>query len=286
MPYLSLTTWSLHRNLGPMRWTRWNEEKGSQVTVVDEQPQTISLLELPGVLKEKGYSAMDVCHFHFPDTSDSYLRELRGSVERSGIRFYTLLADYGDITNREEKRREADIEWMKGWIDIASKAGAERVRIIGGDADPSDREAVALASAQLQRLIDYARGKNVRIVTENFHPLTSTADNCIALLDACGGELGLTSDFGNFKGPGKMQELVRTVPRSESIHAKALTDEQGIPDAEEFRRCMDIVKQHGYEGPITIVYDGPGDMWEGIGRVTDLVTPYLRNAALPGGDAL
>lgn len=275
MPFLSLTTWSLHRNLGPLRWTKWEEEQGMPAISVQDQPETVSLLELPGVLKRKGFSSLEVCHFHFPDTSESYLRELRGSFERAGIRFYTLLADYGDITNKDEKRREADIEWMKGWIDVASAAGAERIRIIGGDADPADREAVALAAAQLQKLIDYARDKNVKVITENFHPLTSTADNCIALLDACGGELGLTSDFGNFKGPGKMQELGRTVPRSESIHAKAMTDENGIPDAEEFRRCLDIVKLHGYEGPITLVYDGPGDMWEGIDRVKALVEPYL-----------
>ncbi|KIL41661.1 xylose isomerase [Gordoniibacillus kamchatkensis] len=275
MPYLSLTTWSLHRNLGPMRWTKWDEERGAHATVVDEQPQTVSLLELPGVLMSRGFAAMEVCHFHFPDTSESYLRELRGAVERAGIRFYTLLADYGDITNPDERRREADIEWMKGWIDVASAAGAERIRIIGGDADPASREAVALAAAQLQRLVDYARDKNVKVVTENFHPLTSTADNCLALLDACGGELGLTSDFGNFKGPAKLQELSRTVPRSESIHAKAMTDGSGLPDAEEFRSCMDVVRQSGYEGPITLVYDGPGDMWAGIERVRELVEPYL-----------
>jgi sugar phosphate isomerase/epimerase len=275
MPYLSLTTWSLHRNLGPLRWTHWDDEQGKSVVSVQEQPQTLSLLELPGELQRRGFAAMEVCHFHFPDTGESYLRELRASCERAGIRFYTLLADYGDITNPDERRREADIEWLKAWIDVASLAGAERIRIIGGDADPADREAVALAAFQLRRLIAYAREKNVRIVTENFHSLTSVADNCLALLDACGGEIGLTSDFGNFKGPGKMQELARTVPRSESIHAKALTDERGAPDAEEFRQCLDIVKQSGYEGPITLVYDGPGDMWEGIGRVKELVTPYL-----------
>lgn len=275
MPYLSLTTWSLHRNLGPLRWTRWNEEQGLPVTAEEEKPETISLLELPGELKRRGFSAMEVCHFHFPDTNESYLRELRSSIERAGMRFYTLLADYGDITNPDERRREADIAWLKGWIDVASAAGAERIRIIGGDADPNDHEAVALAAAQLQRLIAYAADKNVRIVTENFHPLTSTADNCLTLLDACDGKLGLTSDFGNFKGPGKMQELSRTVPRSESIHAKAVTDEKGMPDAEEFRSCLEIVKHCRYEGPITLVYDGPGDMWEGIDRIKALTAPYL-----------
>lgn len=105
--------------------------------------------------------------------------------------------------------------------------------------------------------------------------MTSTADNCLALLDDCGNQLGLTTDFGNFKGPTKLQELSRTIARSESIHAKAQQDEQGNLDDAEFISCMELVKEHRYEGPITIVYDGPGDMWDGINRVRKLVTPYL-----------
>lgn len=276
MPYLSLTTWSLHRNLGPLRWTRWDEEQGAPVTQIEEQPETVTLLELPGILKQKGYTSMEICHFHFKETDGAYLQELRSAIEQAGMRFYTLLADYGDMTSKDENRREADLEWMMRWIDIASTVGAERIRIIAGDADPNDQQAVQLASTQLQRLIDYAQDKNVRIVTENFHALTSTAANCNALLDACGGELGLTSDFGNFHGEGKMQELSSIIMRSESIHAKAQTDETGTLDADEFRQCMDIVKRHGYEGPITLVYDGPGDLWNGIDRVKALVTPYLR----------
>ncbi|MBJ9987805.1 MULTISPECIES: sugar phosphate isomerase/epimerase family protein [Paenibacillus] len=275
MPNLSLTTWSLHRNLGPLRWTQWDDKRKEHVTRVEEQPEKLSLLELPAVLRDKGFTTMEICHFHFKDTSSSYLQELREAIQQAGMRFYTLLADYGDITNPDETRREADMEWLQRWIDIASAAGAERIRIIGGDADPGDAEALKLAASQLQRLIDYAADKQVRIVTENFHAMTSTADNCLALLDACGNQLGLTSDFGNFKGPTKLQELSRTIARSESIHAKAQQDEQGNLDDAEFISCMELVKEHRYEGPITIVYDGPGDMWDGIDRVRKLVTPYL-----------
>ena len=275
MPFLSLTTWSLHRNLGPLRWTYWDEEAKTQGTAMDEQPQTISLLDLPALLRENGFQAMELCHFHLPETSTAYLDKLRESIVRSGIRLYTLLADYGDLTNPDEWRREADMEWMKKWIDVASALGAERIRIIAGDGDPADAEAVRLAAAQLKRLIRYASDKQVRIVTENFHDLASTAANCISLLDICGEELGLTTDFGNFAGEGKLAELGATIPRSESIHAKAITDGQGRPNEEEFKKCMDLVRSSGYEGPITLVYDGPGDMWEGINRVKALVQPYL-----------
>ncbi len=275
MIYLSLTTWSLHRNLGPLHWTKWDEQKREQFLDIQDQPETISLLELPRELAAKGYSALEIGHFHIRDTSDVYLQQLRSAFETSGIPFYTLLADYGDISSNDEARRSADIEWLKKWIDVASKAGAERVRVIAGDADPSDKEALERSADALRILCDYAATRNVRVITENFRPLSYTADNCLTLLEACGARLGLTSDFGNFKGDDKFEELAKTVPHSESIHAKAITNEDGFPNAAEFNQCMDVVIRSGYQGPITIVYDGPNDMWDGIARVQTLVEPYM-----------
>ncbi|MBD0378973.1 sugar phosphate isomerase/epimerase family protein [Paenibacillus sedimenti] len=275
MPYLSLTSWSLHRNLGPLRWTRWDDHSKITYTDAQEQPETLSLLELPAVLMQKGFAAAEICHFHFPDTGETYLLSLRSAFKEAGIRFYTLLLEYGDISTADEIRRSSDIDWIRHWIQIAAAAGAERVRIIAGDADPKDQGGLKRSATALVELCEYAAARGVRVVTENFHALTSVSDNCLALLDACGESLGLTSDFGNFKGPEKYDMLAQTIPHSESIHAKSQTDEEGIPDAAEFERCMQIVKRTGYEGPITVVYDGPGDMWEGIQRVRSLITPYL-----------
>jgi sugar phosphate isomerase/epimerase len=276
MPFLSLTTWSLHRNMGPLRWTQWDAASLTHVTNTEEQPEITSLIRLPSLLAEKGFASADVCHFHFPETGEAYLQQVREAFAESGVRFYTLLADYGDISSNDEARRKADIEWNKRWIDIAAAVGAERVRVVGGDADPADQAALTRSAEALRELAEYGAKRGVKVTTENFMPLTSTADNCLFLMDAVGvGKLGLVSDFGNLKGPAKYDELARIVPVSENIHAKAIGDAEGMPDADEFARCMDIVKSSGYEGPITIVYDGPGDMWEGIERIRKLVIPYL-----------
>jgi sugar phosphate isomerase/epimerase len=258
-----------------LRWTRWDENTRNQITDTQDKPELISLLELPAVLAKKGFRSLEVCHFHFPDTSEAYLQELKHSFMEAGLRFYTLLIEYGDISSSDDLRRQSDIEWIKGWIDIAARAGAERVRVIAGDAEPMDQVALMRSVDAFRELSSYAAAQRVRVVTENFHSLTSTADNCLALLEECGELLGLTSDYGNFKGTEKYGELVKTIPYSESIHAKALTNADGYPDEAEFIRCMEIAKQAGYEGPITLVYDGSGDMWEGIERIRRLVTPYL-----------
>lgn len=278
MPFLSLTSWSLHRLLGPLRWTRWDESTRTQITVAQEQPELLTLLELPATLANKGFASAEVCHFHFPETSEEYLGALKESFQSANLRFYTLLLEYGDVSSADEDRRTSDIAWIKGWIDIAALAGAERVRVIAGDAEPSDVQALVRSADALRELGEYASSRGVRVVTENFHSLTSVADNCLALLQQCEDALGFTSDYGNFKGSDKFEALAQTIPFSESIHAKAQTDAEGFPDADEFIRCMEIAKQAGYEGPITVVYDGPGDMWEGIERVRKLVAPYITSS--------
>jgi sugar phosphate isomerase/epimerase len=276
MSFLSLTTWSLHRNLGPMHWTKWDGHKQTQVTIVEPQPELTTLLELPTILAQNGFGAVEICHFHFRDTSEAYLHKLRDTIREAGIRFYTLLIDYGDISSEDETRKLADIEWIKGWIDIAVIAGAERVRIIAGQAEPTNKEALRRSAESLQQLCNYADSRGVKVVTENFQPLTSIADNCLTLLAECGDQLGIISDFGNFSGESKFMELAKIIPKSESIHAKAITDEDGFPDIEEFQLCLNMVKRSGYEGPIVLVYDGPHDMWDGIERIKQLALPYLK----------
>ncbi|MDR6552664.1 sugar phosphate isomerase/epimerase family protein [Paenibacillus qinlingensis] len=274
MPFLSLTSWSLHRNLGPLRWTRWDEHTRTPFTDTQEQPELLSLIQLPAELAAKGFSSMEVCHFHFPETGEDYLQNLKQACTEAGLRFYTLLLEYGDISSPDEFRRQSDIAWMKDWIDIAASSGAERVRIIAGEAEPSDREALLRSIEALRELGQYGAEHGVRVVTENFKSLSSTADNCLEILTGCGDLIGFTSDFGNFKGSDKFDALALTIPHSESIHAKAQTNADGLPDEIEFTRCLDIAKEAGYKGPLTLVYDGPGDMWEGIERVRKLAEPY------------
>ncbi|MBS4194881.1 sugar phosphate isomerase/epimerase family protein [Lederbergia citri] len=275
MPYLSLSTWSLHRNLGPLYWTVWDDEQQKHVVQVEPQPEITTLLELPAILASKGYKAIEICHFHFPTTDSDYLQKLNKACNEAGIMFNTLLLDYGDITSEDEIRREADIKLMKDWIEIAGEAGARQIRIIAGDASPEDNPALVRSSEILTNLIEFANKFGVKIITENFHSLTSTADNCIKLVENCNEELGLIADFGNFKGETKYDEIKKILPYSQSVHAKPEMDAEGIPDENEFHKCLDPLVATNYNGPINIIYDGPGNMWEGIERVRKIVESYL-----------
>lgn len=276
MPYLSLTTWSLHRNLGPLRWTVWDEETKSQTVRMEDQPESLTLLDLPAELAKQNFKAIEVCHFHFPKTDPEYLAQLKNQFVESGLTFHCLLVDYGDISHADPVRRLSDLNFIKKWIDIAERVGAKRVRVVAGESNPENKQALARSKDGLKELADYAAPKGVRIVTENFKPLASTRVNCQELITTGNQQVGLTVDFGNFKKEEKYEAIEALMPVAESVHAKANYDQEGNIDEEEYRKSLDLVMKTDYHGPITLVYDGPGDLWAGIHRLKAVVEPLLK----------
>ncbi|MUT66512.1 sugar phosphate isomerase/epimerase [Paenibacillus sp. NEAU-GSW1] len=275
MTYLSLNTWSLHRHLGPLRWTYWNEEQQTHGVHIDPQPELTTLLELPALLAAKGFAAVDICHFNFPRTDSDYLDELKQALAEAKVAFHTLLLDYGDISSADVKRSAADMALARQWIDIAAQTGAKRIRIVAGESPPEDREALDRAGERLLELAAYAKPRNIRVITENFRSLSYTAANCLQLAKKGGGEIGMIGDFGNFDRSVRYEELSALLPICENVHAKPELDANGIPDEAEFARLLQLLKDVRYEGPVAMIYDGPGDMWEGIERVKAIAEPYV-----------
>ncbi|MGG1517884.1 TIM barrel protein [Paenibacillus oryzisoli] len=282
MSYLSVSTWSLHRLLGPLRWTVWNPETRLHEVKEQDQPQLLSLLELPVEAARRGYQAVEICHFHFPSTSDAYLHELRERFAAAQISLDTILADYGDLTNGDEGRRKADTAFLREWIDIAAKCGAKRIRIIAGEAAPSDEAALRLSAQLLRELGEYGERPGVQVVTENFKSLLSTGANCLKVMEQTAGQVAMITDFGNYRGPLKYEEIAATTPYSKSVHVKPHYDENGRPDEAELRQCLNSVQASGYNGAFVLIYDGPGNMWDGLERVRKIVEPYLEAGGVGG----
>ncbi|MFB9276544.1 sugar phosphate isomerase/epimerase family protein [Cohnella cellulosilytica] len=275
MSYLSVSTWSLHRLLGPLRWTSWDAEAGEHRTNEEPQPQVHSLVDLPREAARRGYAAVEVCHFHFPSTETAYLESLRRAFADAAVSFDTLLLDYGDPSTTDEARQAADGRLFREWIDVASQCGAKRIRIVAGEAQPTDEEAIRRSAQTLRELAEYASERGVRVVTENFKALTSTGESSAKLLNLAGDAVGMITDFGNYKGAAKYDEIAMTAPRSQSVHVKPAYDENGIPDEAELVRCLEAVREKGFDGALVLIYDGPGDMWEGLERTKRIAASYV-----------
>ena len=271
-PRLSVSTWSLHRQLGSPDF--YGPEEGKQIPVTSHGKGEIPLLELPAQIAEFGINTLELCHFHIPSLDKGYLNELRGALHAANVELFSLLIDHGDITHPEHADR--DLVWISEWIEIAGILGATCARAIAGKAAPST-DALEMSRNGLQTLAKRAEENGVRLMTENWFSILSTPENVLTLLDHLEGEVGFCLDFGNWEGETKYADLEAIAPRAESCHTKAHFPAPGDIDRDDYVRCLDLTRDAGFAGPHTLIYDGPGDNeWEGLTIEREVVQSYLK----------
>lgn len=264
---ISVSTWSLHRTLG--RPSPYGPERSAPPPPTQGMP----LLELPQHLAKAGIHTLEICHFHLPSRDPGYLDELRLALVDAGIELWSLLIDGGDVTDPDHALR--DSAWIAGWLPLAQRLGAYRARVSAGRAEPSP-ESLDRSIRALGRLVERAADQGLRLMTENWHGLMASANEVNQVLDALDGRLGLCADFGNWTGADKYEQLAAILPRAESCHAKAHFAADGTVDEADFVRCLDLAHAAGFDGPYTLIYDGPSDNeWAGLAREKALVEPYL-----------
>lgn len=247
----SVSSWSLHRTLGQFVAPD-SAVDGGPCREGPNDPRGLALLDLPDALKRHGYDAVHICHFHLPSRSPEYLKELRSALGDANIALDTLLIDDGDLTSPEADQVEA---WLGEWLDVAIAVGATRARLMGGQAKPT-LDVIRACASRLARLAE--QHPEVRITIENWAGVLRDADAVQAMLRETGADVGLLIDLGNWRGANKYDELERIAPLAESCHAKCHFNGAG-PDADDYLRGLQILKDAGYEGALTLIYDGPDD---------------------------
>jgi sugar phosphate isomerase/epimerase len=274
MPALSVSTWSLHRRLGTT-YPQLELTNGEREAAHPYGPGTLTLLDTPAAVADLGITNLEFVHFHFPRTDADYLAALRDRLDAAGVAPSTLLIDSGDITAADDAIRDRDLARIKAWIDVAATLGARRARIVAGEARPGNADAVARSTGGLSVLADYGASLGVRVITENWRQLAMDPATLLTILDGLGDRVGLCADTGNYKGPGKYDDLRRILPRAETIHAKADYPAAGQMDDADFRRCLDLARATGFDGDYVLIFDGPGDELASLAEMAEVARPYL-----------
>lgn len=236
-----ISTWSIHRAL----------ESGRQ-----------SLLDVPAMLRARGMTDLQICHFHLTHQDDAAVHGLRDRIESAGVTLDALLIDFGDLSHPE--KGDADAAEMERWLEIAAKVGARHARISAGSQRPTD-ESLARSARHLLRLADIGEQHGVKVITENWHEMMPSSREVLKLIELTHGRVPLCLDFGNWSGPGKYEELAAIAPHAVTVHAKCAFSDAGVPDAEDFRRCCQILRDANFSGTVALIYDSKSaDEWRHI----------------------
>ena len=261
---LALSSWSLHRHLPYF----------GNGGLVERRADEVSIMDFPAIARSYGIAEIEICQRHLASCDAGYLAEVRGAVVAQGCRVINVPVDVGDIAQVDAVARDADLRVIETWIDAAHLLGSPAVRVNAGRAgNRAEAEAVQTAVEGYRRLAAYCAERGMTLLLENHGGLSATPAAIMALWEAVNApNFRFCPDFGNFDPAMREEGLRLMLPHAAVVHAKVLdVDEQGRHTAFDLGRCLALVRQSGYTGPLSIEFEGQGDQRTGIATAKRLV---------------
>ena len=249
------------------------------------EPVNIDLLDVPATAASHDFYSFDLSNYHLPNVERTYLHELRAAFAEANVELFQLLIDTGDVDSVDPDERNAGIAHIKFWMEIAVVLGARGVRYVPGDGEPTP-ETIRTSGQAFRDLFDFAVGLGLKPATENYRNFNMKADDLLGVLEVSERDYGVIADFGNARGPKKYETLEAIMPCATSIHAWVEVDENGDLISEDFRRCLTIARDKGFDGPIMLQYGYPVDVFENTREVWARASEMREEVRAVFGDAL
>jgi len=236
--------------------------------------KSMTMLDLPAVCKELGASTIELVSTFFESQSAPYLNRVRESVEAQGQTIRNIAVDTGNVGSPDEKVRKTDLEAIKQWFHVARAIGAQAIRVNSGGGRPDDQEAVKRIIAGYADLAREAADTGVYLLIENHGGASADPKNIQAFLDGVNSMWFRTCpDTSNFPGNTWEEGMLVMAPRTYSAHVKAWgydpsglqsrVDRNGEQVSHDLKRCLQILKSAGYDGPLNVEYGASDNEREG-----------------------
>jgi sugar phosphate isomerase/epimerase len=235
----------------------------------------------------------------FESTDDEYLRDVRMSCLKRG-----LVLDYIAVSNnfgKPESELPAEVENVKKWVDIAVKMGVPVVRIFAAWIPEGVDETATWERmiGCMKEVAEYGEEKGVVIGLQNHNHgcLTRTGDDVVRILKevdnpyfshildtgqyvgspGASGSRGKEDPMLNFYG-----SIEKSAPYAIHVRAKINRIQTGEESWLDYPRIFSILREVGYNGFISIVYEG----WqvEDAETAVPKAVKYLRQCIQQGGD--
>lgn len=129
--------------------------------------RTLDLMDIGELYADRwGVHNVELQHGHLPSTEDSWLREFRAKLAKTGSRVTNINLEFGpqNISAADSPSRLQAVDLTKRWIDHAAVLGSPRVMVNQGTPTQENK---AVAIAALKAMGEYGRSKGVKVGMEN-----------------------------------------------------------------------------------------------------------------------
>ena len=230
-------------------------------------------------------------------------KEIASEAERVGIKViaYTIGAN---LYHDKKEDSEAEIERLKGQLEVARALGAPLMRHdvcykLGKSGNSRSFDLMLPTIAEnARRLTEYAESLGICTCTENHGYIAQDSDRVERLFNAVAHDnFGLLVDIGNFicVDEDPIHAVSRVAPYAIHAHAKDFdvgpTSDGGRTNTTRgcnfwrgvtigdgvipVKQCLAILKRAGYDGYVSVEFEGSEDCIEGIAKGLANIKKYL-----------
>jgi sugar phosphate isomerase/epimerase len=225
---------------------------------------------------ELGFDAVDPTGYYFPGhpapPPDAYLYSIKRRAFRNGLDV-SGTGVRNDFTVPDAARRDADVEHVRRWVEVAAKLGAPALRVFDGRGDtkgPTREQMTSWVVEALRACTAHGERHGVVIAYQNHDELLKTADEVLALRGRVASDwFGLNVDIGSLRTGDPYEEVARLAPFACTWQIKERLYREGQEEKTDLRRVFAILREAGYRGYAPLETLGPGDPREKVRRFLD-----------------
>ena len=233
--------------------------------------------KIAGILKQLDIEYVEINNkFTTPERLPSDVQMFKDN----GIKTILLTIDGNNYFQRWKGRRRKQFNFMKQWIDAADASDVRLIRAnMGYHRNTSKFEkAFKKFRATFQPILEYCEEKGITHTFENHGSISSNVDFQIYVKEHLKSEnYGYLVDTGNYKPKSDIYENIGKLGDSiKIVHAKMYEfDEVGDETKLDFRHIIEELRKIGYNGYLSIEYEGSLPDREGEEKSLELLKKVL-----------
>ncbi|MDR1171252.1 MAG: sugar phosphate isomerase/epimerase [Bacteroidales bacterium] len=221
-----------------------------------------------------GFEGVDLTGYYFPGypavPSDEYIYHVKQHAFKLGLEICGS-GVRNDFTYPDAAKLATEKKHVKDWIEVASKLGAQTLRIFAGKDVPDgytwDQTADRIA-ADVRECAEHARRHGVMLALQNHNDFLKTAAQVQNIFKRINSEwAGLMLDIGCYRGADPFAEIAQTVPLAITWQVKEEMYINNKPVKTDLDRLKKIIDASAYRGYLPVETLGEGDPKQKITRM-------------------
>lgn len=229
--------------------------------------------------EDLGVDGVELIDEHLPGDDPESLDRVAGLAADHDLEIACLSVFYNDFAKETRAERREDVESVVGWLDGADRLSADVVRAFTGFPGLHGRDHGGPGvwrdvTSSLQECLDYADTVDPTLAVENHNHdgLIRTADDIFRVRSGVNGDLGLVLDLSNYVDG--VDSVRRTLHLADHVHAsyETVAADGSEPDETHYAEALGSLDERGYDGFVTLEFEGDEDSYEAVPRAVE----YLR----------